>query len=62
MEKPTLEHLILQILAGSPGIYINEFIIVRESRGLSQDPIKYYSIELRLFREFLDDQGIINLD
>lgn len=62
MSKMKTDHLILQIVSGTVRNTINEFIMERQARGLSNNTIDFYRLNLGLFADWLDTAGVVTLD
>jgi len=62
MPTHKLDQLLNQIIAGTVSNIINGFLVDRKSQGLSPKTIRAYSQELDYFREWLDMQGVVNLE
>ena len=50
------------VIQGTVRHFLAGFIVERRSRGLAKRTVTYYESELRLFCEFLDDQGVMMLE
>lgn len=62
MNNVVLDRLLNQIISGTVRNAVNDFLLDRRAQGLSPRTIAIYTQELGYFCNFLNNQGVIDLD